>query len=72
MLAAAIAVAYLLMPLLHHLLGTDGYYYISSASNFFPSKLPILVGVWLVTAGLAQELTRQRGRLEARLSAGTG
>jgi len=63
---AGLCVAYLLLPLLHHVLGTDGYFYISDSDNFFTSNVPLQVATWLVVAGVAAGLTRLRQVLETR------
>ena len=58
---AGVCVAYLLMPLFHHLSFTDGYYYISGKDNFFArSSVLLQLAVWLVTWGLAWAVTRLR------------
>jgi len=63
---AGLCVAYLLMPLVHHVLGTDGYFYISDSDNFFTSNVPLQIATWLVVAGVAAGLTRLRKNLEGR------
>jgi hypothetical protein len=59
-LLAAAAVTYLLMPLVHHLLGTNGYFYITNSNNFFADSIALQLAVWLVTAGLVWAITRIR------------
>jgi len=66
MLAAGLCIAYLLMPLLHHLVGTDGYYYISDSDNFFAQSWGFQAVAWLVTAATATGVTWVRGRLARR------
>jgi hypothetical protein len=65
-LAAGLCEAYLLMPLVHHILGTDGYYYISDSDNFFAKSGTIQVVTWLVAAGMALGSNRLGSTLAAR------
>ncbi len=60
LLAAGLSGAYLLMPLLHHLGFTDGYYYISDALNFFSKHWPLQIAAWLLAAGVAVGVTQWR------------
>jgi hypothetical protein len=62
---AGSCVAYLFMPLVHHVLYTDGYYYITDSDNFFGNKLPIQLVAWLSAALLVLGVTRLRERLAA-------
>jgi hypothetical protein len=62
LLAGAI-VTYLLMPLVHHLFGTNGYFYVTNSNNFFADNIALQLAVWLVTAGLVWAITRLRGAL---------
>ena len=64
-LAGAIA-AYLLMPLVHHTMGTDGYFYISTADNFFASNIALQIAAWLIGAAMAVGITRLRRHLQGR------
>lgn len=65
MFAAGLCVAYLVMPVVHHLIGTDGYYYISDSDNFF-ARSGVLQGLtWLVAGGMALGVKWLRGRLAA-------
>jgi hypothetical protein len=48
------------MPLVHHTLGTDGYHYISTASNFFARSVGFQVLAWTIAAALALGITRLR------------
>jgi hypothetical protein len=69
---AGLCVAYLLMPLVHHLFATDGYYYISNSSNFLARSVPFQFLAWLSAAATAigatrlhQYLTARRAKLQA-------
>ncbi len=62
LLLAGFSVAYLFWPLMHHLLGTDGYYYISDSDNFFAQNIVVQLAAWLAAAGLALSLTWFRKR----------
>jgi hypothetical protein len=64
-LAGAIA-AYLLMPLAHYTVGTDGYFYITTADNFFANNFALQILAWLVGGGVAFGITRLRRRLHRR------
>lgn len=57
-LVAGLCWAYLLGPLAHYLVGTDGWFYITTADNFFPGTwLPLLAG-WFLAAALLFALRR--------------
>jgi hypothetical protein len=60
------AVAYLLMPLVHHILGTDGYFYISDSDNFFAMTVWMQSIIWLTTFAIVWLLTRWRINLANR------
>jgi len=62
--SAGLCEAYLLMPLVHHVSFTDGYYYISSMSNFFASSIMAQIAAWLLVAAIAAGITRLRRHLE--------
>ena len=49
---ATACVAYLFLPLMHYVLGTDGYYYITDSDNFMAGSLTMQLLAWLVTAFL--------------------
>ena len=49
---AGACVAYLFLPLLHHVAFTDGYYYISNSNNFFADDLTYQSAAWLIAAGM--------------------
>jgi hypothetical protein len=57
---AGLSVAYLLMPLLHHVLGTDGLFYITNSNNFFAGTVALQIAIWLLAGGLVWVLTRLR------------
>jgi hypothetical protein len=66
MFIAGLYVAYLGMPAVHHLIGTNGYYYISDSDNFFATNQVVQVATWLAAGGMAAGVTWLRGRLAAR------
>jgi hypothetical protein len=63
---AGVCVAYPLITLVHHLLGTDGYLYITTADNFFATRWTLQIGAWLVGGLLALGFTRLRQELASR------
>lgn len=63
---AGAAVAYLIMPLVHYTLGTDGYFYISDSDNFFAMTAWMQGIVWLTAATIIWALTRLRTKLANR------
>ena len=63
---AGVSTAYLLMPLVHHVVGTDGYYYITNSDNFLAQSTVVQVVTWLVSAGLALGVTWLWERVDAR------
>jgi len=72
---AGLDVAYLLLPLCHHLLGSSettgltgpGHFvYISDAENYFARGIPLQIGAWLAAAGVAAGITRLRVGLSRR------
>jgi hypothetical protein len=65
-LLAGAGVTYLLMPLVHHLFGTNGYLYITNSNNFFADNIALQLAVWLVAAGLVWAITRLREALPMR------
>jgi hypothetical protein len=65
-LLAGASVTYLLMPLVHHLFGTNGYLYITNSNNFFADNIALQIAVWLVAAGLVWAITRVREALPMR------
>lgn len=72
MFVAGLCVAYLLTPLAHHILFTDGYYYIPTADNYFSWRWEFQILAWLAAAGVALGLTRLRRWLTARTGRGRG
>jgi hypothetical protein len=69
---AGVCVAYLLMPLVHHGLGTDGYFYITDSDNFFAQRWTIQLATWLATGSLALGLTWIRTRIGTRRTSSAG
>jgi hypothetical protein len=63
---AGVTVAYLIMPLVHHSLGTDGYFYITDSDNFFAQNVLVQLLTWSVVGMFALSLTWLRKRLAAR------
>jgi hypothetical protein len=60
---AGLDVAYLLLPLCHHLFGSgDTFVYISDAANVFARSLPLQIAVWLAVALITAGATRLRRR----------
>lgn len=55
--------AYLVLPLLHHVSFTDGYYYITDADNFLARNLFLQAAIWLLAAGIAIVVFRLRLRI---------
>jgi hypothetical protein len=66
LLLAGLCLAYLLMPLAHHLLGTDGQFYITNSNNFFADSISLQIAIWLLVAIFAWALTRLRRVLAVR------
>jgi hypothetical protein len=61
LLLSGLAISYLLMPLVHHLLATPpGFRYITTAGNFFAYSVWLQCLVLLVAAGMALAATRLR------------
>ena len=63
---AGLCLAYLWMPLLHHVGYTDGYAYITDSDNFFARDGLLQVAIWLVVAVAVWGLTRLRRYLAIR------
>ena len=53
LLVAGLCITYLMLPLAHHLLFTDGYFYISDSDNFFAESFLSQLVAWLIIAALA-------------------
>jgi hypothetical protein len=75
-LATGACVAYLFMPLLHHIAFTDGYFYITNSNNFFADDYAYQSAALLIAAGLAlgtslmrAGLARLRSSRQRRISA---
>ena len=64
--ATGVSVSYLLMPVVHHLLGTDGYFYITGSDNFFARSILVQLLTWAVSGGLVLGLTWLRRRIHGR------
>jgi hypothetical protein len=60
---AGFCVAYLLLPLVHYLVGTDGYFYITDSDNFLAGSLVMQGLAWLLYAFVVWALLTLRGRL---------
>ncbi len=64
LLAAGVALSYLFLPLVHHVLATPpGFRYITTASNFFAFDAALQLLILAITASLAYAVTRLRRRL---------
>jgi hypothetical protein len=61
--ASGLVLAYLLMPLLHHVAFTDGYYYVTSSDNFFYQPWGRQAAGWFLAAALAVGTKRVRARI---------
>ena len=66
LLLAGACIAYLLLPLVHYLIGTDGYFYITNSDNFFARNPAMQAGAWLLTAVVGWGVTRVRGSTRRR------
>jgi len=62
-LLAGFALAYLVMPLMHHLLFTDGYYYITDSDNFLARNPLLQIAIWLIVLAVAILITALRKHL---------
>jgi hypothetical protein len=63
LLVAGACIAYLLLPLAHHVVGTDGYYYISDSDNFFAQSPAVQLIAWSVIGVLVLGVTWVRKRV---------
>ena len=63
---AAACMTYLFLPLMHFLIGTDGYFYITNSDNFMAGTIWMQLAAWAFTALIIWVLLALRGRLEAR------
>lgn len=63
---AGCCITYLFMPLLHYLMFTDGYYYITDSDNFFTRNLFSQIAIWLIVGGVAWGLARLRQAIQSR------
>jgi hypothetical protein len=69
LLVAGFSVACLLLPLLHHVIGTDGYFYITDSDNFLADGASVQFFVWAAAAAMALAITRLRHYLNLRYTA---
>ena len=65
---AGCTVAYLLLPLLHHTIGTNGYFYITDSDNFFAGNVVIQFLIWAGAGAMALAITTVRNHLAMRYS----
>ena len=63
---ANFCISYLFMPLLHYLIFTNGYYYITDSDNFFTRNLFSQIAIWLIIGGVAWGLARLRQAIQSR------
>lgn len=63
---AGCCMTYLFMPLMHYLMFTDGYYYITNSDNFFAQNLLFQVAIWLIVGGLTWGLARLQQAIQSR------
>jgi len=66
LLVAGLCAAYLVWPLIHHLVFTDGYYYITNMQNFFSERWGFQFLAWAVAGGVALALTKWRMHMAMR------
>jgi len=57
---AGACVAYLFLPLLHHVAFTNGYYYITNSNNFFADNIALQSAAWLIAGGMTVGVTALR------------
>ena len=70
-LLAGFALAYLVTPLMHHLLFTDGYYYITVSDNFLARNPLLQIAIWLIALAVSILITALRKHLaRSRKTAG--
>jgi hypothetical protein len=62
---SGLGLAYLFMPLVHHTVGTDGYFYITDSDNFLAQSPLVRLAVWLAAAVITIGMTWLRRRLAA-------
>ena len=55
---AGLCVAYPGMSILHHVMFTDGYFYITDSDNFFSRNIPLQVGIWITVWLLCMGISR--------------
>lgn len=60
---AGLCVAYPVMSLVHHIFGTDGYFYITDSDNFFARNLLVQALVWSIVWGICLSIAWSRVKL---------
>jgi len=63
LLLAGFAVSYLFLPLIHHLVFTDGYRYITDSENFFARNMLLQMAIWLFAIVVSVAAAAFRNRL---------
>ena len=63
---AAACMTYLFLPLMHFLVGTNGYFYITDSDNFMAGTIWMQLAAWIFTGLIIWALLALRGRLEAK------
>jgi hypothetical protein len=63
---SALTVAYLVLPFTHHVIGTNGYFYITDSGNFLADNAVIQLLIWAGAAAIAHGITRLRSGIAAR------
>jgi hypothetical protein len=63
---AVVCITYLFLPLMHYLVGTDGYFYITDSDNFMAGTIVMQLAAWAFTALIIWSLLALRWRLEGR------
>lgn len=66
-LAAGVGWAYLVLPATHHLFFTDGWFYITTMDNFFPSAWLVWLAGWTLTAAVVGGIVKGRRRAGGEL-----
>lgn len=61
-LAAGVCWGYLLLPAAHYLFFTDGWFYITTADNFFPHSWGLLLAGWAATGAITAAFWLVEGR----------
>jgi len=63
LILASFCVTYLFLPLVHHTVGTDGYFYLTDSDNFFARSLGYQIWAWLIAVLIAWCIVRLRSIL---------